>query len=55
MNMVMVPKEELDLLRKALKVAALHSPGIRLAPERRYTIAAIEAALSASQPDRGGA
>jgi predicted translin family RNA/ssDNA-binding protein len=39
---------EIKRLREALKIARLHAPSIRLAPERRHTIAVLEAALAQS-------
>jgi hypothetical protein len=40
-------ERELAEARRALKIARLHAPSIRLAPERRHTIAVLDAALAA--------
>jgi hypothetical protein len=37
--------DEIELLREACRTALIHAPSIRLAPERRHTIAVLEAAL----------
>lgn len=37
---------EIERLREACRIARLHAPGIRLAPERRYTIEVLDAALA---------
>lgn len=38
-------REENERLREACRIARLHAPIVRLAPERRHTIAVLDAAL----------
>lgn len=42
---------ENERLRGACKIALLHAPVIRLAPERRHTISVLEAALAKETPN----
>lgn len=47
-------ENKIERLREACRIALLHAPSIRLAPERRHTIAVLEAALRQSYATQRG-